>query len=644
MYNQENSNCVANNVNSATKKKKGVWRKVKKTVRRSLGGGNKKQTPELANMTYSEQTRVNYTPERSSTPGELSRSNSSGVYSVDDLIKQQQVARSKAVMSSSITRRPFDANDSPDKFAIRSMTPASQAAGKKKKKIYFWKKKKRNRYATSADLENLGQILATANSNNSNSRQYHQRSHSTGTGHAVPASVAGQPRFQHQPSHDFHHRATHSVDSYRNKHQHPPTSCGAAPPSAPSPKYEEEHKLRAAKSKAMEADRELHQWEMEKGQRTESDEEIALALRESMDQAEIFDEELRRFEMEKKNSARMTIEAELERIEGLLQICDMRDNIWKKAPAGSEERKFTFWGKKSLGFKVKLKGDYPHVHHVEPGAQAEEKGLQVQDRIIGINNNMLPKQKSYDSFCDMLRCAKRPFVINVIRAPSETQFNCNNGGIDRPFSIQCSLAPGGSDDIGFELADENFAQYVVKNVDAGSTVQHGGLQAGDVLCGINGTPFHDGIAIDDVMHIICNHMHSGQVFSLDFVREPSQQVYAPPFTPSHARPNKCALKTSTRFQARDSRKKNVEFREGKEEREVFSDSKPPQQQHMQQHMQQQQQQQQHMQQQQQQQYMQQQQHTQQQQQQHMQQHQQHQQQIPQVRQPHQQFRQPQHSY
>jgi len=251
---------------------------------------------------------------------------------------------------------------------------------------------------------------------------------------------------------------------------------------------------------------------------------------------------------------RMQVEAARKRIQELMLVTGIRHNIWKNATKGSTETKCTFWGKKKLGFKVKLRNSYPHVVNVSPGDQAEEKGMRVGDMIIGINNNMLDKQESYNSFVTLLRRAKRPFVLNILREPHGLV------STDYQFSVQCRVS--NNNDLGFELADENYAQYVVGKVDLRSAVHQQGVRPGDILEGINGTPFPGALSVDDIMSIICNH--TDKPFELDFCREqqPSHGNHPKPAPTSRVQvPPKPVLKDQRR-EGRNPNKKTVMFSEG----------------------------------------------------------------------------------
>jgi len=278
-------------------------------------------------------------------------------------------------------------------------------------------------------------------------------------------------------------------------------------------------------------------------------------LRLSQEKAQLMEEEVRRFQMEKMYSSKMQIEAAKKRIQELMLVMQIRNNIFKTAPAGSEEMKFTFWGGKKMGFKVKLEDSYPHVVNVSSGDQAEEKGMQVGDMIIGINNNTLDKQRSYESFVSLLKSSRHPCVLNVLRKPAK---GATIRTADKFFNIQCSRQSMGNngEDVGFELADENYNVYVVGSVSMGSVVHRQGVREGDVLVGINGTPFPATLPVEDVMSIICTN--NDPVFTLDFCRELNQRSQ-PSTRPSSANFNPKPLLKSTRCEDTRAPKKSVMF-------------------------------------------------------------------------------------
>lgn len=482
--NSPNLSNLQHSYDKAPKKKKTVWRAVKKTVRKSLSSKQKRNSG--SGRAHSD-----------------FRSASAESFCVDDLIEQQnaEMARFGRVEKkrNSITQRAYDAKEQPDTFAVTSSMASQSAAAPRSRKIRFWRKKNRaHRYATSADLETLIDETGETNSLPNCSHFVNSQSSTSMDHHAptqcssTPVSVAGN--------------ATKNVSQNgSNAIQRPRIRNHTT--------QQSQHTMAAGPANSsMQCDH-------------DDNIDVQEILRLSQEKAQIMEEEVKRFQKEKLNSSKMQIDRAKKRIQELLQVNELRNDIWKNAPNGSYETKCAFWGDKKLGFKVKLRDSYPHVVDVSQGDQAHEKGMRVGDVIIGINNNVLAKQPSYAAFVGLLHSAKRPFVVNVLR-PAIEQTRAANG--DQFFSARCNLT--GNVDLGFELADENYEQYVVGKVDTGSLVQRQGVQAGDILMGMNGTPFPKALPVGDVMNVIYNHPDSR--FELDFCREQQPQSGIGVITPN----------------------------------------------------------------------------------------------------------------
>jgi C-terminal processing protease CtpA/Prc len=305
----------------------------------------------------------------------------------------------------------------------------------------------------------------------------------------------------------------------------------------------EDQLMKEVQAKIAQAEAELHIWEEQKAVRDQEklkeQEIVEGTLKQVEENALVAQEEIRRWQTEKENLRQMEFRSQQRRVFQLIGIERHRAALWLNMPQLTQELKVTFW-KGKLGLKIAPGNVGRQVVSAlpDPSGQAARKGMQLGDVIIGINNNMLPFTVSQTDFGKLVRQTKRPFLLNILRKPIESESNQSSAMVTSTSSVLCkdveegapegkvpsdtwyAIPCPGNGDVGIRLGD--FVQYVVNNVVEGSVAAQHGVQSGDVVVGLNGTPLSERIEPRLVGKMLCMIQRP---YTLNLLREASR---APP--------------------------------------------------------------------------------------------------------------------